>query len=281
MKKYLSFLLIICLILSLSTASFASSPAGKSLMEDQEFATKILSSEYAGYTSPKYISVEEYLTKYGTNNIIKGLNKAKIENKVKVLKTATVEEQTLLKNDISAFSTEPNEVYLSMLDGKFLGMQIVGISDLPPDDIKLSFKLKKEDNNDKVISISNNAEPTAIVPYTNYDVYYKTYAPDVTNDLEGMAYEPKSGSYMYKYSLWFDNNCLVESDVVFNNTKLYCGNQANNMYTYVAAKSQYRTLDFGLMANPTDNSRNQGMYMYYNNGKRRTFTLKLGQRLES
>ena len=43
-------------------------------------------------TSPNYISVQEYLKKYGINNVIKGLNKAEVENNVKVLKTGTAEE---------------------------------------------------------------------------------------------------------------------------------------------------------------------------------------------
>ncbi len=276
MKKFKKGIAI-CLtaITMVSCISFSVSadvPEYQSMMVDKEYAAKILASEYAYNTSPNYISVKEYLNKYGVNNVIKGLNKAEVENNVKVLKTGTVEELELLNKDISLFSNEPNDVFQSMIDGEFLGMEIVGISDLPPDDIKLSFKLNKNENTDEVMSATNNnISPTGYVPYTNYDVYYNSYAPNVTNDLENMAYEPGSGSYMYKYSLWFDNCYLVESDVVFNNTKLYCGSQQNNMYTYIAAKSTQRTLDFGLMANPKAVNRNQGMYAFYSNGREEDF----------
>ena len=38
------------------------------------------------------------------------------------------------------------------------------------------------------------------------------------------------------------------------------------MYTYIAAKSNKQTLDFGLMANPSDANRNKGLYACYNPG---------------
>ena len=266
MKKYFSAILIVCMVIGMTQVSFASSLTSKSLMDDEEYAAKIMASEYASYTSPQYVSIEEYIEKYGENNIIKGLNKAEIKNKVEVLKNATTEEIALLKNNISNFNTEPNDVYLSMVDREFLGMEITGVSDLPPDDIKLSFKLKKKENQNETMSVKDTASVLGHDSYTNYDVYWKTYEPNKANDLDIMAYEPESGAYMYKYSLWFENHCMVETDVKFENTRLYCGTQQNNMYTYVAAKSQYRTLDFGLMANPMADKRNSGMYACYNNG---------------
>ena len=77
-----------CVVFSAS----ADEPEYQSMMEDKEYRSKILASEYAYNTSPNYISVQEYLKKYGINNVIKGLNKAEVENNVKVLKTGTAEE---------------------------------------------------------------------------------------------------------------------------------------------------------------------------------------------
>ena len=264
MKKYLYGILILCTILCTVQPSFASTVSGKSMMEDEDYAAKISASDYAEYLAPEYITIEEYVRKYGANNIKRGLNKAEIENKVNVLKTASPEEKSLLKRGVAACSTKSNDVYLSMMEGEFLGMEIAGISDLPPDDTRLSFKLNKKGTTDEKAQNAILSLPTK--SYPNYNVYYKSCVPDENDDLINVAYEPGAGSYMYKYSLAFENHCLVESEVVFNNTKLYCGNQSNNMYTYIAAKSQYRTLDFGLMANPKASERNAGMYACYNNG---------------
>lgn len=100
--------------------------------------------------------------------------------------------------------------------------------------------------------------------YANYRVYFSDNKPDNTNDLLGCAYEPYSGTYMYKYSYAYDNNYLCSTDVRFSNTQLKCGTQDNCMYTYIVAKSNSQTLDFGLMTNPSDSSRNKGLYACYN-----------------
>lgn len=106
MKKYLYGLLIICTILCTVQPSFASTVSGKSMMEDEDYAAKISASDYAEYLAPEYITIEEYVKKYGVNNIKRGLNKAEIENKVNVLKTASPEEKSLLKRGVAAFSAQ-------------------------------------------------------------------------------------------------------------------------------------------------------------------------------
>lgn len=58
-----------------------------------------------------------------------------------------------VQNDIASFSSEPNDLYLSVTDGEFLGMDIIGISDLAPDDTRLSIQVR--DN--RVSNIQNNS----------------------------------------------------------------------------------------------------------------------------
>ena len=85
---------------SMSTVALAAEPEYKSMMDDAETRQKILASAYADNVAPNYISVDEYLTKYGTTNVIKGFNKAETEHKVNVLKTANEAEKASLMNDV-------------------------------------------------------------------------------------------------------------------------------------------------------------------------------------
>lgn len=259
---------------SMSTVALAAEPEYKSMMDDAETRQKILASAYADNVAPNYISVDEYLTKYGTTNVIKGFNKAEIDHKANVLKTANAAEKASLNKDVASFSSEPNDLYLSIKEGEFLGMEILGISDLSPDDTKLSIQVRDNGGSDiqnNLIATENINERTMstratnqIKNYTNYRVYFSDNEPNNTNDLLGGAYEPTSGTYMYKYSYAYDNNYLCSTEVQFSNTQLKCGTENNNMYTYIAAKSNQQTLDFGLMANPSASNRNQGLYACYN-----------------
>lgn len=276
-KRHLSFIMAICVILNLSTVAMATESEYKSMMDDVDTSQKILESAYAENVAANYISVDEYLAKYGTTNVIKGFNKAEIDYKVNVLKTASESEKISLNNDVASFSDEPNDLYMSITEGEFLGLDIIGISDLAPDDTRLSIQVR--DN--RVSNIQNNQSVTEdtnertmstraanqIKNYSNYRVYFSDNEPDSNNDLEGGAYEPKEGTYMYKYSYAYDNNYLCSTDVQFSNTQLKCGTESNNMYTYIAAKSNLQTLDFGLMANPSAPERNQGLYACYNSGQ--------------
>ena len=224
-------------------------------------------------TETEYISVSEYLAKYGEENVIKGFNEAEAQNKAMLLGTDYVSDVA----DINTVSDEPNDLFLSLQEGKFLGLEILGVSDLPPDDIRLSVKVSdngfSESQNNQMVTEKNSATTSSLLrasnqkkSYANYDVYYSDNEPNNSTDLIGGAYESNKGSYIYKYSYAYDNNYMCTTQVQFLNTELKCGTQSNNMYTYVAAKSNQQTLDFGLMANPSAYNRNAGMYACYNLG---------------
>lgn len=222
-------------------------------------------------TESDYISVDEYMAKYGRDNVIEGFNKAEaINDAVLNGNTSDISTASIVAPD----DNEPNDLFLSLEEGKFLGLEIIGVSDLSPDDTKFSVKVKDNgfsENHNNLPTEDSTASRSAVaqaanrkVSYANYDVYYSDNLPG-TSDLNA-AYEPKSGSYIYKYSYAYDNNYLCSAEVQFSNTKLKCGTQNNNMYTYIAAKSSSQTLDFGLMANPSASNRNKGMYACYNTG---------------
>lgn len=103
---------------SMSTVALAAEPEYKSMMDDAETRQKFLASAYADNVAPNYISVDEYLTKYGTTNVIKGFNKAEIDHKANVLKTANAAEKASLNKDVASFSSEPNDLYLSIKEGE-------------------------------------------------------------------------------------------------------------------------------------------------------------------
>lgn len=235
-----------------------------------------LASNSAQMLSPKteYISIDDYFAKYGEENIIAGFNEAEAAHAA-LLNNESSESVNAIQND--AIDNEPNDVYLSLKEGKFLGLDIIDVSDLPPDDIRFSVRLKDDsfserhnianattqpENNNAVARAGNQKKS-----YAFFDVYYSDNEPLLDGDLYGGAYEPTSGTYMYKFSYAYDNNYLCSTNVQFSNTQLKCGSQQNNMYTYIAAKPGKETLDFGLMANPSADNRNKGMYACYNPGK--------------
>lgn len=114
-------------------------------------------------------------------------------------------------------------------------MEILGISDLSPDDTKLSIQVRDNRGSDiqnNLIATENINERTMstratnqIKNYTNYRVYFSDNEPNNTNDLLGGAYETTSGTYMYKYSYAYDNNYLCSTEVQFSNTQLKCGTE--------------------------------------------------------
>lgn len=213
-------------------------------------------------TEMNYISFSDYLKKYGEQSVVNGFNKA--ENEIYGNAAPNVEVANLQNSN-------GKSLFDCLSEGKFLGMEIISVSDLPPDSHDFSIQVKDERNasqaeglkNNEMLPMSTNSNKKET--YTNYDVYYSDNKPG-TSDLN-QAYEPKSGSYVYKFSYAFDDNYLSSTDLVFNNTTLGCGSQKNNMYAYIAAKSGTRTFDFGLMANPSDSYRNQGLYAFHSNDR--------------
>ena len=259
MKIRKAVILIVCfvMVLSFNTVSFAApgTDAAADLKSDM---------------APDFISFSQYIEKYGRENVINGLKKAEAVNNVKVLGKSA--EKDLINMPNSILSQAPNDLFLSLSEGNFLGFEILGISDLPPDNERLSVRLKDErvSSNTSFSPINDNraaniASANNIKHYTNYDVYYSDNMPG-TADLN-QAYEPLHGSYIYKYSYAFDNNYLCSTDITFNGTEIKNGNQENVVYAYVAAKSSAQTLDFGLMGNPSDSLRGDGLYAFFNNGR--------------
>lgn len=225
--------------------------------------------------NPSYISISEYFQKYGEENIIQGFNMAEIKNEILVLNAGNKEAVAKVQNKKS---NEPNDVFLSLKEGKFLGMEILKVSDLPPDDIHFSVALKADEHfMPSIIPTTTMEEQSplataknSILEKPNYTVYYSNYKP-TEKDFE-TSYEPTSGSYVYKYSLSWQSNYLCSVNVTFNNTQLKCGTQSNNMYTYVNAMSNSQAIDFGLMANPSSSFRNKGMYAcYYPKGSKTVY----------
>lgn len=247
-KKTISGICCLTLLISLTSISYAKS------IDYMKDSYGIITTE------SNYISFDEYLKKYGEQNVVAGFDKAEAE----------IIGQNNSKIATASLDDEGKSLFECLQNGEFLGMEVQGVSDLSPDNHNFTIKLKDKgytptaniDVLGEPIPTSTNAQ--TIKPYTNYSVYYSDNQPGTT-DLNN-AYEPLSGSYIYKYSYAFEGNYLCSTDVTFNNTKLGCGTQDNNMYVYVAAKSSQQTLDFGLMANPAASNRNQGLYACYNPG---------------
>ena len=94
--------------------------------------------------------------------------------------------------------------------------------------------------------------------YDDYEVYYTSYEPNA--NAISLATEENHGAYYYKFSLSWGGNYLSEMDVSLNNSVLHSGSQSTNIYIYICAKPAPYSMDFGLMANPSDSTRNQGLY---------------------
>ena len=274
-KKILSFAFAVPMIISaISAPTFAAESVAIS-----SDTSHIVSEE------PDYISFDEYLNKYGEENVIRGLNKAEAENQATVLSIGNEETAVDTHAEVNAVSNEPNDIFLSLSEGKFLGMEILGVSDLPPDDMRLSVRLKNDSFSSPpdAADLEENSKPASVnaenkLHYTNYDVYYSNDKPGST-DL-AQAFESLRGSYVYKYSYAFNNYYFCSTDVTFSNAQLKCGTQNNNMYTYLAAKSNSQTLDFGLMANPAASNRNKGMYAFYNDPEK-GFTVEVNPKVSA
>lgn len=248
-KRLTSSMCCMTMLMSLAPATFA-----RSIRTNANEGNIVVSTE------SNYISFDEYLEKYGEQDVVAGFDKAETEitgQNNSSIATASVDD-------------EGKSLFECLQDGEFLGMEVQGVSDISPDNHNFTIKLKDKGYTPTAnINVLGEPIPTStnaqtIKPYTNYSVYYSDNQPGTT-DLNN-AYEPLSGSYIYKYSYAFEGNYLCSTDVTFNNTKLRCGTQDNNMYVYVAAKSSQQTLDFGLMANPAASNRNQGLYACYNPG---------------
>lgn len=207
----------------------------------------------------------------------KAFGRGEVNHKAMLLKAeGKVDEANVILNAKNNNAEEPTDLMLSLKEGKFLGLEIESISDLPPDNINLSIRVKGKNNSG--VAIENPSELSsseqsvsrsinAIYSDTHYDgspynILYTNDCPD-PSDIDSYVYEPQSGSYFYKYGYSWVGDYSITTEVTFKNTMLYTGTQPVNMYVFVGATTDAatnRSIDFGFMANPIASNRNQGLY---------------------
>jgi hypothetical protein len=200
----------------------------------------------------EYISFEEYLEKYGQENVIAGFERAEAE---------ALGHDTQLIN-----VSEGKSLYECLSEGRFLGFEVLGISDVAPDDPNMVIHL---DTGDVQISpsVAEGVETLAVdtksVIHSGDSIYYYSDTKPDPAAMDVYVYEPNSGSYFYKYSYSFGGYYQCDTTLTFKNTTLYCGTQTCCSYIFLNAKSNIASIDFGLMANPADSYRNQGLYAFW------------------
>lgn len=270
MKKIMSFVVVMAILLSFNTVLSAQETS-------EEEAASLINSDSNGFITDwskvNYISVDEYIKKYGGEDAVRqGFNEAEIKNKAMLLKAAGEEEQAVALLRERAYSkNKENNLLLSLKEGEFLGKEIQGVSDLPPDNINLSVSLKKRKENigfnfneyRQRITRANNTYYGTHNDGSAYKIYYTSQYPSST-DVNSYLYEPQSGSYFYKYGYSWMGDYRCSAKVTFNNTQMYCGTQSVNMYAFIGAMNGTYSVDFGFMANPSASNRNQGMYPVVN-----------------
>ncbi|MCI8388110.1 MAG: hypothetical protein HFE63_06545 [Clostridiales bacterium] len=241
-------------------------------------------SEYSVDREPlkdvEYISFDEYLEKYGVENVIRGFNEAEAENMRTVLRIGSEDTASLLakSNEIEK-SNEPNDLFESLSNGTFLGMEVLGITDVEPNDSRLMISLKNNALPPKptlnfVEPVAMNGVYASTMPIgtastmanvivrhgADFTAYYTNSYYDTDNN--SFACEPLAGSYMYKSGIEYASDYACNTNLVFNNTQLGCGTQTNIAYIFLAVNSDTNFLELGLMACPNAPERNQGLYAY-------------------
>ena len=139
-----------------------------------------------------------------------------------------IESANALLNQKADIANKPNDLLLSLKEGKFLGLEIVSITDLPPTNINLSIrvkgietptpslKLEKETKTKNTASLRANLVKNG---YHNdgsaYKIYYtESYPSDYSINEE--MYEDFSGSYFYKYGYSWNGDYRCTADFVFD-----------------------------------------------------------------
>ena len=285
MKRIISMTFIVAMILSLNIGVYAENIPTKEelgLMTNEEgFITD-------DWSKVNYISVSEYIKKYGgENNVNRAFNQAELKNDAMLLKAeGKLEQANALLNQKVDVANKPSDLLASLKEGKFLGLEIEGITDLPPTNINLSVRVKgnmtsRVPNVDSTELITNNSNKNmANAKLTKngyhsdgsaYKILYTDSYPS-SSDINTDLYEPESGSYFYKYGYSWKGDYRCTAELKFdNNSKLYTGTQDVNMYIFVGAAADAASggaaIDFGFIANPKDNSRNKGLYAVRNIGR--------------
>lgn len=292
MKKLISTVLAATMLLSLNIGVSASDISAN---DKVELATNSDGFITANWDKVEYISVDEYINKYGgEDRVNKAFNQAEVQHEAMLLNAEGKEEKAIaLLNAKDSVSDETSDLLLSLKEGKFLGLEIESISDLPPNNTNLSLRLKKENESTGKIEATPTAEVSNELgtnSATANNVYQGTHSLDGSpykfyytsqyanaNDL----YEPESGSYFYKYGYSWKGDYRCTADVTFNsNTKLYSGSQSVNMYVFIGATTSSsavggaHNIDFGFMANPSASNRNKGLYAVRNIDRGSTFDVE-------
>lgn len=235
------------------------------------------------WSSVEYITVSEYIDKYGGESEVNdAFNHAELHHEAMLMEAAGDIEGSaaLLAEDTALSDDKPNDLLLSLKEGKFLGMEIESISDLPPTNTNLSIRVKGDAAPNvtyagvsEVNAVMSEASGTNVLNGTHTDgsVYRVLYtdAYPSASDINNQLYEPQSGSYFYKYGYSWKGDYRCTTDLtVTNNTKLYSVEQDVVMYAFIGAVTNAaagdHAIDFGFIASPTASNRNQGLYAVRN-----------------
>lgn len=273
MKRLIS-LIIAVMLLSSNIGVFA-----ENISADDNVELVINSQGFIeDWSKVRYIGVDEYIEKYGGENVVnKAFEHGSVNHEVMLLNAeGKVDEANVILNAKNRNVEETTDLMLSLKEGEFLGFEIDSISDLPPDNINLSIRVKG--NNNLGVAIDTPSEPllseqsiskSVNATYngthsdgSSYKILYKNDCPD-PSDINEYVYESQSGSYFYKYGYSWYGDYRITTELTFNNTQLYTGTQNVNMYVFVGATTDAatnRSIDFGFMASPTASNRNKGLY---------------------
>ncbi len=281
MKKLMSFVIATAMLLTSNVVGMAEKITADDNVKLMAEAAGFITEDWSKI---EYISVEEYIEKYGgEEKINKAFNEAEIKNEAMLLKAGGKEQQAVqLLNEKNNLVNKKSDLLLSIKEGKFLGLEIESISDLPPDNLNLSLRLKQKNDLRPMIGVSENAVSAGLNENmsattaqgeedgTHRDgTAYKILYTNTPGDADSV-YEPESGSYFYKYGYSWKNDYRCTSDITFNNTQLYNGSQVMNMYAFIGAVTDdsavggTHSIDFGFMANPSAQERNKGLYAVRN-----------------
>lgn len=278
MKKTISLLIVGTMLLTFNIGVSAEVISGEDMVQ------LITNSDgfIENWSDVRYIGVDEYIKKYGGEKAVnEALVRGEANHNAMLLRAeGKTEEANAILNAKSNAVEETTDLMLSLKEGKFLGLEIESISDLPPDNVNLSIRVKGD--NSSVATIENPSEVSSSgqsvsrsinATYSgthsdgsSYNILYSNDCPDPA-DIDEYVYEPQSGSYFYKYGYSWYGDYRITTEITFNNTQLYSGTQAVNMYVFVGATTDAatnRSIDFGFMANPVASNRNQGLYAVRN-----------------
>lgn len=260
-KKFVSMLLALVMCLSLSAPVLA--------VEEEPAANS---------TSDSVLTFEEYLEKYGEENVKAGFAAAEAE--------AMGGEQALSAQNADDSQNEGKSLFECLSEGEFLGLKVLGVTDIAPGEpgfmvcvekapglsgapeaeiapeaeVALASDTPRPDSQTQIKMPGGKSYNTIVTD--NYEVYYSAIYPDY--DAREGAYESLAGAFFKKYSNPGGGCYQCNTTVTFDNTKLVCDSQNLNLYLYLNVHSNASGIDFGLMGNAASANKGQGLYAFYN-----------------